>query len=70
MKTGVRKQHPVCWGVDQIAEVINRNHRTTNWLLATGKIKAAKKIGGRWCASRSALLRELGVDVEREETAA
>jgi hypothetical protein len=70
MKTDVRKNHPVCWGVDEIAEVINRNHRQTFHLLTRGEIKSARKVGGRWCASRAALLRELGVDVEQRDEVA
>jgi hypothetical protein len=71
MKTDVRNNHPVCWGIDEIAEVIGRNHRQTFHLLAKGEIRSAKKVGGRWCASRDALLRELGViDVRQHEDAA
>jgi hypothetical protein len=56
--------------VDEIAEVINRNHRQTFHLLTRGEIKSARKVGGRWCASRAALLRELGVDVEQRDEVA
>ena len=48
------------WGADEIGRVIDRTGRQTNHLLATGQIKSAKKIGGRWVANRLALLREMG----------
>ena len=50
------------WGADGIGQVINRNGRQTNHLLATGQIKSAKKKGGRWVANRAALLREMGAE--------
>jgi hypothetical protein len=64
------KTHPVCWGIDAIGEVIGRNHRQTFHLLTRGEIKSARKVGGRWCASRAALLRELGVDVLQHDEVA
>jgi hypothetical protein len=48
------------WGVNEIGRVIDRTGRQTNHLLATGQIKSAKKVGGRWVANRAALLREMG----------
>ena len=48
------------WGVDEIGQVIGRSGRQAYHLLSTGQIKSAKKVGGRWVASRAALLRELG----------
>ena len=51
----------ILWGVDKIGQVINRNPRQTHYLLSLGEIKCAQQKGGRWVASRAALLRELGV---------
>ena len=42
------------WGVAAIAVEIGRNPRQTFHMLEQGKLPA-KKIGGRWCASRSGL---------------
>ena len=47
------------WGADQIGQTIGRTARQAHHLLSTGQIKSAKKKGGRWMASRAALLREL-----------
>ena len=51
--------HPIAWGVDEIARVANRTPRQMFHLLATGQIRSARKIGGRWCANREKLLAEL-----------
>lgn len=48
------------WGADEIGNVIGRNPRQTHHLLAGGQLKSAKKVGGRWVANISALLREFG----------
>ena len=48
------------WGVGDIGAIINRTGRQTYHLLARGEIKSARKVGGRWVASRAALLREFG----------
>jgi hypothetical protein len=48
------------WGAAKIGRVVNRTPRQTHHLLTRGEIKSAKKIGGRWVASVSALLREFG----------
>jgi opacity protein-like surface antigen len=37
-----------------------RNARQVHHLLSTGALKCVQKKGGRWVASRAALLRELG----------
>jgi hypothetical protein len=42
------------WGVAGIGKEINRNPRQTFHLLENGKLPA-RKIGGRWCASRTGL---------------
>jgi hypothetical protein len=44
------------WGVRPISEEINRSERQTFHLLENGRLPA-KKIGGRWCASRIGLRR-------------
>jgi len=42
------------WGVDAIATEINQSRRKTYHLLETGRLPA-RKVGARWCASRSGL---------------
>jgi len=42
------------WGVAGIAAEIGRNQRQTFHMLENEKLPA-KKVGGRWCSSRSAL---------------
>ena len=42
------------WGVAGIAKEINRNQRQTFHMLENGKLPA-RKVGGRWCASRAGL---------------
>ena len=54
---------PACdfmWNAAEIGGVIGRSARQTHHLLTKGEIKCARKVGGRWVASRSALLREFG----------
>lgn len=48
------------WGAQEIGRVIGRNPRQTIHLLQGGKIKCARKVGGRWTANHLALLREFG----------
>lgn len=43
------------WEVEEIAKVVGRTARQTNHMLATGALPA-KKVGGRWVASRKRLL--------------
>ncbi len=42
------------WEVKPIAEAIGRTPRQAYHLLETGRLPA-RKVGGRWCASRSGL---------------
>ncbi|MBB2832325.1 UNVERIFIED_ORG: hypothetical protein GGD51_002454 [Rhizobium esperanzae] len=44
------------WEVAEIAKLIGRTERQTNHMLATGKLPA-KKVGNRWVAERSTLIR-------------
>ena len=53
-------QSDFLWGAAEIAEAINRTPRQAHYLLSNGEIQCAQKKGGRWVASRAALLRELG----------
>lgn len=53
-------QGDLLWGADEIGQAINRNARQVHHLLSTGALKCVQKKGGRWVASRAALLRELG----------
>jgi hypothetical protein len=48
------------WGAAAIGQIINRNPRQTHHLLASGNIKSARRIGGRWVANSAALRREFG----------
>lgn len=48
------------WGAGNIGAVIDRSPRQTFNLLVPGQIRSAQKKGGRWVASRAALLREFG----------
>jgi hypothetical protein len=52
----------IVWGADAIGRVIGRNARQTHHLLNAEppQITSARKVGGLWCASRVALLREFG----------
>ena len=51
----------VLWGAEAIAKVIGQSERATYHLLATGLVPA-KRIGGRWVASRRKLLAALTND--------
>jgi hypothetical protein len=53
-------QSEFLWGSDEIGKAIGRNERQAFHLLNSGQIKSAKKLGGRWVVSRTALFRELG----------
>jgi hypothetical protein len=44
----------LAWGVGEIAKAIGRDERATYHLLA-GQQLPARKVGGRWCASRRRL---------------
>ncbi len=48
-------QADLAWGVDEIAKAIGRTERATFHLLAKGQLPA-RKVGGRWVASRRKLL--------------
>ena len=49
------------WGCSAIAEVIGRSERATFHLLKS-QLLPAKRVGGRWCASRRKLLEALTGD--------
>jgi len=51
------------WGCAAIAEVIGRSERSVFHLLSRGLLPA-KRVGGRWCASRRKLLAALSGDDE------
>ena len=51
-------EHDLVWGAAAIGGVINRPVRITFYLLESGKLPA-KKIGGRYVASRKRLLADL-----------
>jgi hypothetical protein len=62
----------IVWGADEIAKIIGTTPRKTFHLLERGLLPARRlggsvnlkghKVGGRWCASRSALLAYLAGD--------
>jgi hypothetical protein len=45
----------VIWGAEAIGAAIGCNARRAHYLLDTGQLPGAKKIGGRWCISRRRL---------------
>ena len=45
----------IVWGAKAIGLVINRNERQTFYLLESGHISCAKKLGNNWAASTRAL---------------
>lgn len=47
------------WGVREIGQVIGRNPRQAFHLVSRGELPA-KKVGGRWVASRRELVRFFG----------
>jgi hypothetical protein len=51
------------WGAGAIAKVIGRSERSTFHMLAS-RLLPAKRVGGRWCASRRKLLAALVGDNE------
>jgi hypothetical protein len=55
----------VIWEVTTIAKEIGRTPRQTFHLLETGQLPA-KKIGGRWCSTRSALRQHFAMPVAGE----
>lgn len=48
----------IVWGAEAIGKVLGLRKRQAHHFLATGKINAARKVGGAWCASRRELLRQ------------
>lgn len=46
----------IIWGATAIAKAINRTRRQTFYMLDNGELPA-RKVGGRWCASRAALVK-------------
>jgi hypothetical protein len=52
------------WGIEEISLLIGRSPRQTHHILAAGLIAPAKKIGGRWVVSRSALEKFFGEIVQ------
>jgi hypothetical protein len=56
----------IVWGAADIGAVIGLSPSKTYHRLISGHIQSARKKGGRWCASRSELLREHGGAPARE----
>jgi hypothetical protein len=48
------------WGAAAIGRIIGLTVRQAHHLLQNGQIKSARKVGGKWVANRTALLREFG----------
>jgi hypothetical protein len=55
----IKTDNDVLWGTEEIGEEIRRGRRQTRYLLATGKIKSAKKVGHQWTAVRGELRKEM-----------
>ncbi|MCO6180270.1 DNA-binding protein [Ciceribacter sp. RN22] len=55
METTDVQSDDLVWGANAIARVINRTDRQTFHMLDAGELPA-KKVGGRWVASRKKLL--------------
>jgi hypothetical protein len=56
---GNPNQDELLWGTADIGRAINRNPRQVFHLISTGALKSVQKKGGRYVASRAALLKEL-----------
>ena len=66
---GSHEAPDVLWGADEIGRTIGKPIRATFHLLEAGHLPA-RKIGGRWCASRRKLLEALiGDDEDRLDAA-
>ncbi len=52
----------LAWGAEEIGDELNLEPRKVYHLLKTGAIKAARRIGGRWCADRTLLRRQFTED--------
>jgi hypothetical protein len=48
------------WGAGPIGELINKSPRATYHMLYKNQIRSARKVGGQWTATPSALRREFG----------
>lgn len=44
------------WGAQDIGRAMRRSPRQVHHLLEIGALPGAKKVGGRWCISRRALV--------------
>jgi hypothetical protein len=64
----VDTESDVIWGADEIGRVIGRTARQTFHLLETGCLPA-RKLGGRWCASRRKILAAVVGDDSPESAA-
>lgn len=52
------EQSDILWGVEDIAKAIGRTRRAAYHVLDAGELPA-RKVGGRWCASRQRLIAHL-----------
>ena len=50
------------WGVQEIADAINRSPRQCFHLLEKNRLPA-KKVGGRWCSSQTALRKYFEMEI-------
>jgi hypothetical protein len=53
------------WGVAAIAAEIGRSAHATDWMIRSGAIKSAHKVGDRWVADIEQLHRELRGETAR-----
>jgi hypothetical protein len=56
----------ILWGVAEIGEEIRRTERQASYLLNSGLIRCARKVGHQWTAVRGELRREV---TQRNEAA-
>lgn len=50
------------WGAEEIADELNLEPRQVYHMLKSGTLKAARRIGGKWCADRRLLRRQFTED--------
>jgi hypothetical protein len=60
--TKTKSPKKILWGAEEIGRAIDRSERSTFYLLESGAIECARKVGNKWCAPYGALLREFGAE--------
>ncbi|MBL8773351.1 MAG: hypothetical protein JNK30_18350 [Phenylobacterium sp.] len=70
MADAKQRNDDILWGCEAIAAEIGRERSATFHMLSSGALPPARKIGGRWCASRSRLRAWLRGELEAPAAAA